>query len=92
MGMSTRAVAIKCHVNFSTISLLQCCFGGFDQRFRPATWTADETVGLHNQRISTQTVRNHLRAAHVRACHPHQGLDLTAVPRRKRLQWAKAHL
>ena len=28
---------------------------------RPCTRTADETVGLHNWRISAQTVRNHLR-------------------------------
>ncbi|CDQ98024.1 unnamed protein product [Oncorhynchus mykiss] len=48
-------------------------------RLRPATRTADETVGLHNQRISAQTVRNRLREAHLRACRPHQGLDLTAV-------------
>ena len=44
---------------------------------RPATWTAD--VCLHNQRMSTQTVRNRLMEAHLRACRPHQGLDMTAV-------------
>uniref|UniRef100_A0AAZ3P206 Transposase Tc1-like domain-containing protein n=1 Tax=Oncorhynchus tshawytscha TaxID=74940 RepID=A0AAZ3P206_ONCTS len=61
-------------------------------RLRPATWTADETAGLNNQRISAQTVRNHVREAHLRACRPHQGLDLTAVWRRNQLQWANAHL
>ena len=32
--------------------------------------TADETVGLHNQRISAQTVRNHLREANLGAYCP----------------------
>ena len=52
-------------------------------RLRPATRTADETVGSHNRIISTQTVRNHLRKAHLRARHPHQALDLTSVRRCK---------
>ncbi len=34
---------------------------------------------LHNQRISEKTVRNRLRQAHLHACCPHRGLDLTAV-------------
>ena len=46
---------------------------------RPVTWTADETVGLHNRRISAQTVRNRLREVCLCAHSPHQGLDLTAV-------------
>ncbi len=50
-------------------------------RLRPATRTAAATIGLHNQRISAQTVRNRLR-----------GLDLTAVRRRNRLEWANAHI
>ena len=33
-------------------------------RLRPATQTAAATIGLHNQRISAQTVRNRLREAH----------------------------
>ncbi len=56
-------------------------------RLRPATRTA-----LHNQRISAQTVRNCLREAHLHACRPHRGLDLTAVRRRNRLEWANAHI
>ncbi|MBN3284286.1 THS7A protein, partial [Polyodon spathula] len=36
-------------------------------RLRPSTRTANETVGLHNQRISAQTFRNHLNEAHLRA-------------------------
>ncbi len=53
---------------------------------RPATRTAPATIGLHNQRISAQTVRNRLREAHLHARHPHRGLDLTAVHRRNRLE------
>ena len=52
---------------------------------RPATRTAAATIGLHNQIISAQTVRNCLRKAHLHARRPHQGLDLTAVCRRNRL-------
>ncbi len=36
-------------------------------RLRPVTRTAAATIGLHNQRISAQTVRNRLREAHL---HP----------------------
>jgi hypothetical protein len=61
-------------------------------RLRPATQTADETVGLHKQIISAQTVRKHLREAHLGACHPHQCLNLTAVQHCNRLQWENAHL
>ncbi len=57
---------------------------------RPAT--AEATVGLHDQRISAQTVTNRLREAHLRSRHPHQGLDLTAVNRCNQLEWANAHL
>ncbi len=61
-------------------------------RLRPATRTAAAAIGLHNQRISAQTVRNRLREAHLHACRPHRGLDLTAVRRRNRLEWANAHI
>ncbi len=57
-----------------------------------ATLTAAATIGLHNQRISAQTVRNRLREAHLHARRPHQGLDLTAVRHRNRLEWANAHI
>ncbi len=107
-GISTRAVAHEFNVNFSNISTsnrphnhrprvttpaqdlhiqhlhLQDCL-------RPAT-TASATISLHNQRISAQTVRNRLREAHLYARHPHRGLDLTAVRRRNRLEWANAHI
>ncbi len=61
-------------------------------RLRPDTRTAAATIGLHNQRISAQTVRNRLREAHLHARHPHRGLDLTAVRRRNRLKWANAQI
>ncbi len=61
-------------------------------RLRPSTRTAAATIGLHNQRISAQPVRNHFREAHLHARHPHRGLNLTAVCRRNRLEWANAHI
>ncbi len=61
-------------------------------RLRPVTRTAAATIGLHNQRISAQTVRNSLREAHLHARHPHRGLDLTAFRCRNRLEWANAHI
>ncbi len=61
-------------------------------RLRPDTRTAAATIGLHNQRISAQTVRNRLREAHLHPRHPHRGLDLTAVRRRNRLKWANAQI
>uniref|UniRef100_A0A8C7WZ85 Transposase Tc1-like domain-containing protein n=1 Tax=Oryzias sinensis TaxID=183150 RepID=A0A8C7WZ85_9TELE len=61
-------------------------------RLRPATRTAAETIALHNHRISPQTVRNRLKEAHLHARRPHRGLDLTPVRRRNRLQWANAHM
>ncbi len=41
----------------------------------PVTRTAAATIGLHNQRISAQTVRNRLREAHLHSRRPHRGLD-----------------
>ncbi len=61
-------------------------------RMRPANRTAAATIGLHNQRISAQTVRNRLRQAHLHARRPHRGLDLTAVCHRNQLEWANAHI
>ncbi len=66
----------------SSISHLQ-------DRLRPATPDSCCNNRLHNQRISAQTVRNRLREAHLHACHPHRGLDLTAFRHRNRLEWGK---
>ncbi len=54
----------------------------------PVTRTAAATIGLHNQRVSAQTVRNRLREAHLHSRRPHRGLDLTAVRHRNRLELA----
>uniref|UniRef100_A0A9J7X3P3 Transposase Tc1-like domain-containing protein n=1 Tax=Cyprinus carpio carpio TaxID=630221 RepID=A0A9J7X3P3_CYPCA len=103
-GMSTRAVARELNVHFSTTRPLQrprvttpaqdrhIQHLHLQDRLRQATQTAAATIGLHNQRISAQTVRNHLREAHLHAHRPHQGLDLTAVRRRYRLEWANADI
>ncbi len=120
-GMSTRAVACKLSVHFSTISRLQRRFREFgstsnhiqsqlqttcnhtnpglqiqhlylQDRLRLATRTAAATIGLHNQRISAQTVRNNLKEAHLHPCRPHRGFDLTAVCHRNRFEWANAHI
>ena len=36
------------------------------ENLQPATWTASETVGMHNRRISAQTVRNRSREVDLR--------------------------
>ncbi len=61
-------------------------------RLRPATRTIAATIGLHNQRISAQTIRNRLGESHLHARRSHRGLDLTAVHHRNRLEWANSHI
>ncbi len=61
-------------------------------RLRPATRTAAATIGLHNQIISAQTVRERLRESHLHAHRSHRGLDLTAVHHHNWLEWANAHI
>ncbi len=61
-------------------------------RLRPATWTTAATIGLHNQIISAQIIRNRLREAHLHDRYPHRGLDLTAVHRCNRLEWSNTHI
>ncbi len=53
---------------------------------------AAAAIGLHNQRISAQTVRNRLREAHLHVHRPHRCLNLTAVCRCNWLEWANAHI
>ena len=43
---------------------------------------------LHMRDCLRPATRTAPREAHLRARHPHQGLDLIAVQRRNRLQWA----
>lgn len=60
-------------------------------RLRPsATRKAAATIGLHDRRISAQTLRKRLREAHLCSNCPHC-LDLTAVRRRYRIEWANGH-
>ena len=61
-------------------------------RFLPATVTAAQTRGRHQNRISDQTVRNRLREADMHSRRPHRGMVLTPARRRVRLQWSRAHL
>ncbi len=48
-------------------------------RLRPATRRAAATIGLHNQRISAQTVRNRLKESHLHAVSRSRGLGSRAV-------------
>ncbi len=48
-------------------------------RLRQATRTAAATIGLHNQRISAQTIRNCLREAHRHAHRPSSGSRLDCL-------------
>ena len=64
------------------------CFISRD-RFRPATKTAVSIPGL--RRISSQTVRNRLYAAGLRARRPAVRVVLRPHHRRARLTWARAY-
>lgn len=55
---------------------------------RSVPQTAAATIGLHNQRISARTARNHLGEAHLAHRLPHRGSDLTAA----QLKWANARI
>ena len=50
------------------------------------------TPGIHNPRISAQTVRNRLAENNLRARRPYVGTVLTDRHRRDRLQWADRHI
>ena len=60
-------------------------------RNRFQTASADNKPGLHNNRISPQTVRNRLweNGLHVR--RPYVGCVLTQRHRQNRLNWARVH-
>ena len=61
-------------------------------RFKSATSTARATRGLHGRIISSQTVRNRLKEANLRARRPRRCLVLTQRHKRARLLWARRHL
>lgn len=61
-------------------------------RFLTASQTAHNTPGRHNNRISSQTVRNRLRESGLRAYRPFVAQVLTRQHRQARLAWARHHL
>jgi len=61
-------------------------------RFQPATVTAAVTPGLHNPRISADTVRRRLRSQGLQAQRPVRGPVLGNEQRRNRLGWCRQHL
>ena len=52
---------------------------------------ASRHYNMFRTRLSSQTVRNRLRAALLRGRKPYVGVPLTAVHRRNRYNWAAAH-
>ena len=61
-------------------------------RFATAVDTARRTLGICNNRISDQTVRNRLRQSGLRSRRPLKGMELKRRHRIARLQWARARL
>ena len=60
-------------------------------RFQTATATADNTPGLHNNRISSQTIRNRLRENGFHAQRHYVGCVLTQCHCQHRINWARVH-
>ena len=60
-------------------------------RFLTATATAANTPGLLNNRISAQTVRNHLRENGLRERRLYVGCVLTQRHRQNRFNWVRVH-
>ena len=61
-------------------------------RFRTAVKTAQETLGINNQRISASTVRRRLRERDIRSHNAYRGNVLTPICRRNRYDWCRQHL
>lgn len=61
-------------------------------RFRPATRTAAETLGRHNNRVSANTVRRRLKAVGFSCRRPFKGTTLNNARRANRLRWCRQHL
>lgn len=53
--------------------------GHLKDRLRTATRTSASTIGLQNQTVPLQNVRNSLGEAHLDFCHPHWSPDLNAL-------------
>ena len=62
------------------------------ERFRTASATASETIGIHNRRISNDTIRRRLRNVGLVARRPYKGPVLTAALRRKSFRWCRHYL
>ena len=60
-------------------------------RFRTATYTARNLPGI-GRRISAQTVRNRLKALHIKTYKPAIKVSLTDEHKRARLAWCTARL
>ena len=60
-------------------------------RFMSAPKLASRHYNMFRTRLSSQTVRNRLRAALFRGRKPYVGVPSTAVHRRNRYNWAAAH-
>ncbi len=104
-GMSTRAVARELNVHFSTISRLQRRFREFgstsnrphNRRPRVTTPAQDLPHPASSPPRSSETSHPdsccNNRFAYSSTCSSSSsGLDLTAVRRRNRLEWANAHI
>ena len=61
-------------------------------RFVTAVDTTRRTLGICNNRISDQTVRNRLRQSGLRSRRPLKGMELKRRHRIARLQWTRARL
>ena len=60
-------------------------------RFQTATATASNTHGIHSNRISVQTLRNHLREVRLSARRPYVGCVLARRHRVNHVNWARTH-
>ena len=61
-------------------------------RFKTSVQTAQETLGIHNQRVSASTVRRRLRERDIGNVKAHRGNVLTLVRRRNRNDGCRQHL
>ena len=60
--------------------------------FRTGVKTAQETVGINNQRISASTVRRRLRERDIRSHNAYRGNMPTPIRGQHRYDWCRHHL